>query len=436
MRQLVLVKLMVLLVVFGLSVGSAGEVVHPQDGPHADIRAEIDESGVQFGMMINLAFVDEIVEINRESPDALDMIEEPMLKDALEAFFRNQFLVEIDGVEVEPVFDAFEMIRPGLENLPLFPNSGMRGLLRAKLEITYPGKSLPRNVRFVWSVFPPDVLALPDSEGNFPPMTIQAQLSAEGRVSILSFTPTEPEQIWHGTGKTREERFEPVPDGAFASTTGTVRLPMFAFSLAITGLALLASGIAKSGKRFGWIAGGVFLFAVAPAFRTVGVVELAPIGGGQLTEAEARAIFEPLHANIYRAFDYEQRGEIYDALARSVSGDLLETLYDEIYRSLIMYDEGGAVSRVSAVRLMEVEVLSTGMIGEDDVPAFTVRAKWQVDGVVYHYGHSHERSNEYTAEYTVAQLTDGWRITGNRMLSQVRLDPETKAPPQFLDGEI
>jgi len=285
----------------------------------------------------------------------------------------------------------------------------------------------------VWTVFPPNLLTDPDADGVYPPMTIQAQLTAEGRVSILSFTADEPEQTWYGTGKTREERFEAVPAVEPKAATG---LPVLAIGLSIVGLVLLACGVMRSGKRIWWIVGGVALLAVAPAFRSVGLVEIGGGRGRLPTEAEAIAIFEPLHANIYRAFDYEDQGAIYDALARSVSGELLETLYEGIYRSLIMFDQGGAVSRVSAVRLMDVEVLSIGYVDDAGTPGFTVRAKWQVDGIVYHYGHSHERTNEYLAEYSVAMTEGGWRITGNRILSQERLDPETRQKPERPDGEI
>lgn len=427
---------MVLLVVAAVTSGVTG-AVHPQDGPHADIRASIDEKGVEFGLMINLAFIDEILDLPRESRDAVDPVEEPMLQAGVESFFREQFVVEVDGVRVEPLVSGFEVIRAGVENLPLFPRAGMRGLINVKLRLEYPAKSIPRNVRFVWPVYPPDVLAEPDESGRLPPMTMQAQLSAEGRVSILRFTADEPEQTWHGSGKTREELFEAVPS---VVAEPAVRLPVLAVGIAVAGLMLLARGAtkkARAGGRFGWIVAGVALLAVAPAFRGVGAVALSGDRGGLPTEAEAEAIFGPLHANVYRAFDYDRPGAIYDALERSVSGDLLETLYDQIYRSLIMAEEGDAMSRVAAVRLDAVEVLSIGFVSEG-VPGFTVRAQWQVDGVVYHANHSHERTNEYVAEYSVAQLPVGWRITGNRVLSQQRLDPETGKPPvaDYPDGEI
>ena len=77
--------------------------------------------------------------------------------------------------------------------------------------------------------------------------------------------------------------------------------------------------------------------------------------------AAAETIFTPLPRDIYRAFDYVEEGEIYDALARSVQGDLLDELYQQVYRSLIMHEEGGAVSRVQAVRSVATTVESVGL---------------------------------------------------------------------------
>ncbi|KAA0216286.1 MAG: hypothetical protein DYG94_05350 [Leptolyngbya sp. PLA3] len=426
-----------------LACRSAGGFAHPQDGPHADIRISIDESGVHVGMMINLAFIDETVAFPRESPTAVADVEEDQLRLLLTEFFERRNVVEIDGVVVAPIVRDFEMIRPGVENLPLFPLSGMRGLLRARVDLEYPGKAMPRRVRFVWDSYPLDVLTeLPEGTPR-PPMAVEAQLLAEGTVDILRFTKEEPEVTWHGTGLTREERFLEVPEPA---PPPKAKFPLLSLGTAVGGLVLALAGVQRIGPREGigrrspgavLLACGALLLAAAPVLRQVGTVSM---GGGERlpTEAEAKAIFEPLHANIYRAFDYEQRGAIYDALARSVDGPLLESLYDQIYTSLVMYEEGGAVSRVSAVRLMRVDIRSIGVAGDPARPTFTLEAQWQVDGVVYHYGHSHRRTNEYVAEYSVGLGEAGWRITGNRVLSQERLDPQTGAKPALPvpDGEI
>jgi hypothetical protein len=155
--------------------------------------------------------------------------------------------------------------------------------------------------------------------------------------------------------------------------------------------------------------------------------------------AEARAVFEPLHTNIYRAFDYTRDEDVYDALAASVDGALLERLFDEVYRSLVMQEEGGAVSRVERVRHLDTNVREVGVsevaaasaAATQPRAAFVVDARWQVDGAVYHWGHAHFRTNEYRAEYTVAATERGWRIVASRMLEQRRVDAAPLAEQEF-----
>jgi hypothetical protein len=137
---------------------------------------------------------------------------------------------------------------------------------------------------------------------------------------------------------------------------------------------------------------------------------------------EAIAIFTPLHANIYRAFDYTDESQVYDALARSVDGRLLDDLYNEIYRSLIMQEEGGAVSRVQSVTPLEQRVESVGIVPGFSAVGFHIMARWQVTGIVVHWGHSHRRTNEYAADYTVISTPAGWRIAGSQILEQFRVD--------------
>jgi hypothetical protein len=420
----------------GVLAAKTAAAVHPQDGPHADIRIAIDESGISMGLMINLAFIDEAMPFIRESVDAVHEVEEAGLREVLVAHFSERHKMWIDGVEVAPVVGAFEMIRPGVENLPLFPRSGMRGLLRARLDLTYPAKSQPRSVRIRWEGYPPNILAEVAPGEAPPPLVIEAQLSAEGRVDILEFTTTEPERTWHGTGLTREQRFESVPELTRPAPT---QVPILAIGLGGVGLLSLALAVGLKAQRPMLVWCAVLSLAAMPFIGSRGSLTLES-ESGLIEEREAIAIFAPLHGNIYRAFDYESQSEIYDALARSVDGDLLESLYDQIYRSLIMYEEGGAVSRVSAVRLLESEMIASGTAASDE-PAFTVLARWQVDGVVYHAGHSHRRTNEYLAELVVAHREAGWRIVAHRMIEQNRLEPhipaETPTPaPVRPDGEI
>ncbi len=149
-------------------------------------------------------------------------------------------------------------------------------------------------------------------------------------------------------------------------------------------------------------------------------------------------MFVPLHANIYRAFDYVGESDIYDALERSVEGDLLDLLYRSIYESLVMEEEQGALSRVIAVRPVELVVESIEPLASDESGpriGFTVLYRWQVEGRVTHWGHLHERTNEYLARFDVVGTTMGWRIGALELLEQERVnqydDPD--ADEQELD---
>jgi hypothetical protein len=89
-----------------------------------------------------------------------------------------------------------------------------------------------------------------------------------------------------------------------------------------------------------------------------------------------------------------------------------------------MEEEGGAMSRVVAVRPLSTSVISQGEMDLDGVAAraFTVEARWQVDGRVTHWGHAHDRTNEYDGRFTVVAEQGGWRIHDAEVTRQERVE--------------
>ena len=73
-----------------------------------------------------------------------------------------------------------------------------------------------------------------------------------------------------------------------------------------------------------------------------------------------------------------------------------------------------------------------GVGGQRQTPELILDARWRVEGVVYHWGHSHARLNEYRARYTIAAVDAGWRIVGVEPLEQRRVEPER---PEARAGE-
>lgn len=139
-----------------------------------------------------------------------------------------------------------------------------------------------------------------------------------------------------------------------------------------------------------------------------------------LDAKQMKSIAFALIKNVYRAFDYTADGDIYDALAQSVSGDLLRELYLQIKRSLVVAEQGGATARVEKVELVSVTPCSSAN------GKFSLDVSWQVRGTVEHWGHVHTRENEYRATITVAAASDGWKIQACQFREQKRLRSQTK----------
>jgi hypothetical protein len=136
--------------------------------------------------------------------------------------------------------------------------------------------------------------------------------------------------------------------------------------------------------------------------------------GAELSDDRARDLVSGLLHNVYRAFDFRDEGRIYDVLAASVEGDLLERIYLETRRGLELASQGGARAKVKEVELVDLAVTP----GED---GFLATASWNVAGAVGHWGHMHQRRNRYRAELEVAPVDGVWKLRALTVLEEERL---------------
>ena len=156
------------------------------------------------------------------------------------------------------------------------------------------------------------------------------------------------------------------------------------------------------------------------AIAVVGVV-LASAGcfwlarGAALSEDRTGEVVSGLLHNIYRAFDYRKEGDIYDVLDHSVSGDLLTDIYLETRRGLELANQGGARAKVKEIELVEIAVRP----GDDG--GFVATATWVVGGSVGHWGHVHQRRNQYQAELDIRPVDGAWKLSGIEVLQEERL---------------
>jgi hypothetical protein len=128
-----------------------------------------------------------------------------------------------------------------------------------------------------------------------------------------------------------------------------------------------------------------------------------------ISTAEAAQIFAPLHRNVYRAFECPTDGEVYDALALCVDGELLEHVYRQIHQSLDMQDQGGAIAHVTSVEVSDGTVQQT--VHARSEPSFYYVCQWDVAGNIEHWGHLHERRQRFVASFRLNVINGYWRIT-------------------------
>lgn len=143
--------------------------------------------------------------------------------------------------------------------------------------------------------------------------------------------------------------------------------------------------------------------------------------GRRPTPAEADEISVSLLRNVYGAFDFHDEKETYQALAESVEGSLLRSLYLQIRRSLLMAEQGGSRSRVLAV-----QPVSGGFIQTPSSTRFEIKFKWRVLGEVEHWGHIHTRENEYLGRLSVSDAGGIWKLSALKFLSQKRVRFQTR----------
>ena len=393
--------------------------VHPQDGPHVDLRIEIGETDVAFEVVVNLAFADELVPPARENLDVLHPVEHAALESSLRGRFDALVGVVAEGDELTSSPGVFEVYEPDPALMGLFPVYGSRALTQIRVHWSHTLPAEFDTVEIRWDAFPMDTAER--RLGATGPREVLARLSAGGVQSVITFREGEGVFRWSASGSP-EDHLLPVPEFTpIAATT----FPLLATLLGAGALALLVVRAAGPLRRRVAIAA---VLAIA-AFATRGVGRLTLEPGEPLPDADtARAIFEPLHRNIYRAFDYTEESDVYDALARCVEGDLLDRLYTEIYASLREEEAGGAVGSVQELRWVDVEPQDIEREESPSGVAFGVNARWQVEGAVFHWGHAHWRVQELAARYRVRQTEAGWRIVESQVEEQVLLHAGQRLP--------
>jgi hypothetical protein len=342
------------------------------------------------------------LDLGLEGRDVIPAGEQEEIKRRVAEFLVDRNPVTIDGSPADGVLDRIHFIYRNLRTSGVIEPARDLPAVSATLGViwVYPTDGLPEEVEMKWSLFSDRIDRVPsaatDEAGSLP----------------YFLSPDDDVLRW--------ENFltNPTVPGLVPVLEPPGRRSWPALVAAIVALAALI----LFGRRYGRaLTSGERPPGRAVATAILGIVVLGgaiPIGlrAGRLSEKQTEAILGGLLLNVYKAFDYREEEVIYDALARSASGDLLTELYLQTRRSLELANQGGARAKVSSVEV--VGATNEPLRGE---PGFSTRATWNVSGSVGHWGHVHRRVNQYEAQITVRVIDDAWRVTELEVLQEERL---------------
>lgn len=377
----------------------------------------INDREVRHEVLIPLLSLESWEPLDRADPRYIDVAEQQAARDTVAALLKAHSTVTIDGVEVTPNLDRLDFY--GLDFKDFAQQAPKKRLsaytARVGAILSYSCKGAPGEVAVEWRMF----------NANMPALytTVFPYDEAE-RFAFAEYADT---FEWKNPGR------PPLPE--ITSIDAESGLPIH-LHVATLVLGLLAFGVLfvrRLCPHRRMVVAAV-LALVAAACWPFGAVPVAAGAPGPENSVEARAIFSALHANIYRAFDYGDESDIYDALARSVSGDLLKDLYLQVHAGLRMQEQGGAIARVEAVTLLDgtAQLPERGWFG--GTPGFAYACTWQVKGTVEHWGHIHGRTNQYRAAFQVSPVEGAWKITGLEVLDEERVRFETSVRRARRDG--
>ena len=381
----------------------------------------ITDYEVRHELLIPLATLATMIDFERADKSFLTIEEQDAAKPKIEALLAEDNPVLIDGIRVQPVIDRIDFY--GLDTLDFATRAPRRKVSmingRVGIILSYSTKGTPSEVSVKWETFN-DALKVIDAVGIAFEEVTKFKFA---RYKTAEFKEKDENIfVWKNPGRSSDPPPEPVSTfhqafqkqkqfyriamilGCVASVIGLLAIFISPQRLKGIALLLLALGVV-------WIA----LISIPKTFQSIAsVAGIRP----ELTDSDAEQVFEKIHKNMFRAFDYRHEEDVYDALEASIDGPLLSKTYQNIRKSLAMQTQGGAISHIDEVQY-EGGQRSEPIPGESlNYPGFAFRCRWNLVGSVEHWAHVHQRTIKYDAIFHVELVDGSWKITQQRIVDE------------------
>ena len=376
----------------------------------------ITDFEVRHEILIPLATLATLIDIERKDESFLEVDEQAGAAEKVKTFFGAGNPVNIDGIEVNPVFDRVDFYGLNLSDFAVRPEKRKVSMASGRVGVilSYSTKNRPTEVSVEWDL-------LSNTIREVDSVVIAYQEVAKTKFSkFLSENvyrwqaPDRPPlpPITELSGTIDQEKYQPKK---LTVSWATIGLWGVAASVLAIGLVFVntRSPVPYIAVALAGLVGSYFVSDFAVATYDHPLHQPEPF---EIPADEAADIFGRLHTNIFRAFDYADESDVYQALAKSVDGALLRDLYLQINQSLRVQEQGGAVAVIEKVNLIDGNPAPVSEADKKPAIGFGYDATWILDGTIEHWGHIHERTNQYRARFVVEFLetdgeTAGWKIT-------------------------
>ena len=371
----------------------------------------IEPFEVRHEILVRLKDMENWIDLGFNDDDTLGPEQKKIIEEELSKFFVEHNKVEIDGKAVKPIVDRVQFVKPNLTGIQVLEDSEDVEYLSAIVGIilAYPVAGMPDKVTVDWDMFTDKIARIPanmiDPAGPFPYYLMPEDNVLTWNNYLKNFSMPEISELQVNDSMTNIR----IPVGTAIS---------FIFFIAIAWQIRSKNNKGEKSKTpyillvIALIAG----IALFPFFR-VSITEHLPTTM-VLNKEQSTFILQNLLKNVYRSFDFKNEEDVYDKLALSLDGNLLSDVYLQTRKGMEIENQGGARARVQDVEIMEVasEALP-------DEPGLKFHSTWNVSGSVEHWGHKHNRINQYEAEITVKPIDGNWKITNIDLIEEKRVQP-------------
>lgn len=365
----------------------------------------IEPAEVRHEILIPLATLRTILPMEHDDPAFISIDEQDAVRDSVRTWLTKYAPATLNGKEIKPEFSRIDFYGLDLKDFARQAEERKVSLANGRVGVIlkYSAPEYPvKTVQLAWKKYYSSMSKIQSVVVAWPNEMSRFEFSRFNEEQDNVFT-------WEADSDTLPTAGTTIP---VATEQPKLDIPVLSIVTAIAGAIALVMLPAHRARTC--LAALVIAATVYPFFR----VELNHPFSGPVPAAVAdeNRMFEQLHGGAYRALDFGTESRIYEQLENSVDGDLLESLYLQLNESQKLKEQGGAVARVRDVSYGDQEKLSAGDAIEQ--PGFRFRSEWTVSGTVEHWGHIHERQNQFCAVFSVEPKNGLWKITDMQVESQ------------------